>query len=151
MGGDDELGMARVAHFGEYFEQFYLTSRREGRLRFVQQAETFDLIAALEVRHERLTMRLGHQRFATKVLELAGIRCRPLVQDLGKLTEYIGSKKRPGHETIRPFEGKVLVKLVFAGVEFRTVSLGISPDKDITCLRESLQQSRFACAVLADK
>lgn len=68
MSHDNELSAAGGGCSSQEFQKFQLAAWRESCFGFVEQIESLALITAIEERHERLAVRLGHQRFAAEIL-----------------------------------------------------------------------------------
>ena len=87
MSGNDELCVARSAHLLEEVQELHLTLRRKGCLRFIQKIEAFDLVTRFEERHDGLSVGLRDQRLPSEIIDLTGIVCFPLIDQLGKITK----------------------------------------------------------------
>lgn len=106
---------------------------------------------AFEKRHQRLAVRLGHQRFASKVIKLAWIIHCPLIQELGKMPEDIGGKKRAWHSISRPFDRKTSVERLLIGVELKPSFIRIPPDVNLARTGDRFEKSRLTRAVFTDE
>ena len=143
MRGDDELGVPGPAHVPEDGEQLELCLRRERGFGFVEEVQSPDPVPTPEVRHERLAVRLGDERLSAEVVEHLRIVDRPLVEQLRKVLEGLGSEERSRHAAIGPCRGDHPVELFLVGIALVAGARDLAPDVDAARPAEGGQQGRF--------
>jgi hypothetical protein len=131
MGGNDELGVAQLAHFPKKFEKLQLGLRGKCCLRLIQEVKPLDLIARFKKRHDGLAVRLGQQGFSAEIVNLPRIVCFPYIYKLGEIAKDLGRKERSWHDAVAPFDFEIEKKPFFIVINHSTGSLLSPPDVNL--------------------
>ncbi len=147
--GDHELGGAALTRLVERVEKVELGFGRKRGLRLVEEVEALDREAGVEVRHERLPVRLGEERFAAVVVEHARIGRSPVVDNAREILEELGGEIGAGNLAVGPVHRDRVIELALVGVADRPGAGVALPDVDAAGVGEGGEQGGLARAVLA--